>query len=393
MSLLHQPYRRFAAYVTTLTMLGFSSLLSSCGSPDERARDSTPDMGNVGAEIVTFEETASTCRDCIELEPIVVLGDSTGDGYLEAAEYMTRDSLGNYWVGQRNTVKVFSSNGTFLKQVGRSGGGPMEFSGLAAPAYVDDEGRVHIIDLGNPRETVVSPDFELAAETRLPGFVQAAVPLPDGRRMAVNMVLETPDQIGLPLHIIEGSQILRSFGRTENSGVVTPLDLQRVVTTDAAGRIYSAPPYDYVIEVWSDEGEKIRAFTGPRLNETEPLPGSFSPDNPPPNRIFSLHMDEAQRLWIARWVLRPDWRENMVEAAAPNGRIQFKPKDDSFESIYRSRIDVIDSEDGSMIATMERDELITGFMDDALVFENRLAENGNPQLAVWRVDLTDPNAR
>ena len=162
MSFLHQPYRRLAAYVTALTMLGYSGLLSSCGSPDERARDSTLDMGNVGAETVTFEETASTCRDCIELEPIVVLGDSTGEGYLEETEYMTRDSLGNYWIGQRGTVKVFDATGTFVKHVGRDGSGPMEFRGFAAPAYTDEEGKVHIFNSGNLRETVVSPDFELA---------------------------------------------------------------------------------------------------------------------------------------------------------------------------------------------------------------------------------------
>ena len=104
------------------------------------------------------------------------------------------------------------------------------------------------------------------------------------------MVLQTAEQIGLPLHIIEGSQILRSFGQTQSSRAVTPFDLQRVVTTDAAGRIYSVPPYHYAIEVWSDEGEKMRAFTGPRLNETEVLPEAWSPDNPPPNRIFSVRV-------------------------------------------------------------------------------------------------------
>ena len=83
----------------------------------------------------------------------------------------------------------------------------------------------------------------------------------------------------------------------------------------------------------------------------------------------------------------------MVEATLPNGRIQFKPKDDSLQSIFHSRIDVIDPDSGLLIASTERDELIAAFIGDALMVEYRLSENGNPQLAVWRVDLTDPNAR
>lgn len=377
MSILHERYLRLVAYVATLTTLSYSSLLVGCSSSDERGRD-------------------SACDNCIAFEPIAVLGDSAGDGYIEETEYMTRDRLGNHWVGQRGTVKIFDSTGRFVRNVGRPGQGPMEFSGFIAPRYTDERGRVHIFDTGNLRETVVGPDFKLVAEATLPGSIGSVAPLPDGRRRVVNMVLETADGIGLPLHIIEGSQVLRSFGATEStesSGIVTPFALQRVLATDAHGRIYSTPPYEYVVDVWSDEGEKIRTFTGPILNETKPLPGSWSPDNPPPNRIFSLRVDDAQRLWVVSWIRRPDWQKNMIEAPLPNGTIQFKPKDESLQSIFRSRIDVIDLDRAAVIASTERDELMAIFIDDAFLVEYRLSENWTPQLVVWRATFVNPSVR
>lgn len=76
---------------------------------------------------------------------------------------VVRDSLGNYWVGQEELIKVFDAQGEFLRAVGRRGEGPMEF-GRAWPTHVDASGRVHVVDTDNRRISVIDQSFTLVEE-------------------------------------------------------------------------------------------------------------------------------------------------------------------------------------------------------------------------------------
>ena len=167
-----------------------------------------------------LDTEAALCDDCIELAHVTRLGsDELGPGFLVdrgTMEYVVRDGQGNFWVGQNEEIKVFDPDGEFLRAVGRGGGGPMEF-GRAAPMHVDASGRVHVFDTDNLRVSVIGRDWTLVEEKMLPTLVSAEAPLDDGARYVVQATIAEPGREDMPLHIIDHTGVLKSFGARDES--------------------------------------------------------------------------------------------------------------------------------------------------------------------------------
>ena len=214
-------------------MVGAVAFTLGCAPSDSPSGEWSDVTDSTAAR--TLVESPSICNDCIVVEQVVVMGDTAGPGFVVEAMSATRDSLGNYWVGQADAVKVFDAAGRFVRQVGRAGQGPMEFGRFPAPLYTDADGRVHIMDRRNIRETIVGPKFELFADRRLPGLVQAAAPLANGR-LVVNLLLPTNGSAGFPLHIVEGPEVLHSFGGSVDGSPRLPSQFtsRRFLATDTA---------------------------------------------------------------------------------------------------------------------------------------------------------------
>ncbi len=362
--------------------------LAACGGADSAQGRSDWTHVTDSTEVRTLTESPSLCRSCITLKRVVVLGETRGPGYLEWTQWATRDSLGRYWVGQRGTLKVFDAAGTFVRQVGRGGKGPLEFN-RPHLMHTDSGGNVHVLDPGNLRETVLKPDFALYEERRLPGFVHAAAPLREDHRYVVNMLVQTPAGLGMPLHIIEGPHIVHSFGLpTDPVQFLDAFRLQRLVATDHKSRIYSAKWLDYSVDVWTPEGRRITGFAGQTLNDTEARAGPWSLDNPPGNRLIAIRVPREGQLWVTSWRLRENWRDRMEERVRPDGQVLLAPRDDSLNSIFRSRIDLIDLRSASIVASTDREELFEGFVGDGLLMQVQYVESGAPRLIIWSVEAT-----
>ena len=370
--------------VSLLLAVASVGWLSGCGVPDSRRDLTTLQDSTATMDIL---ESSATCGSCITVERIVALGDTIGPGYINWSRYVTIDDSGNYWVGQQQegVVKVWDVEGRFLRQVGRRGDGPMEFH-RPAPVRTDSEGRVHIVDLDTGRETVVNADFSYYSDNSLrPGYYQLAVPLAEDGRYLVNMSRITAELVGLPLHIVDGLAILHSFGM--ETGISLLRDPLRVLTIDGQGRIYSAQPDNYLIQVWSQSGRRILGLRGPTLNEKEAVSALWSPDNPPRNQIYAMQVDDEQRLWVISFVLKDDWQDHMEERVMPNGQIAYGPTDDNLREIYQSRIDLIDLTSGSLIATGHHAPLLEAFVGPGLMLENVSHERHDPQMLVWHLTV------
>lgn len=362
--------------------------LGGCGSPDS-PRDLTTLQDSTA--IVDILESAATCSSCITVDRVVTLGDTIEPGYIDWSIYAAVDDLGNYWVGmpQESVVKVWDAEGSFLRQVGRRGDGPMEFR-RPAPVGTDGEGRMRVVDLANGRETVVNADFSYHSDRSLfPGFYQVAVPLGADGRYLVNTSRTTAGSEGVPLHIVEGLDILHSFDQME--GIEGPGFAPRVLAVDREARSYSARALgDYLVRVWSESGGRILGLRGPRLNEREASRGAWSPDNPPHSRIFAMQVDGEHRLWVLAHVRRDDWLDHLEERVMPNGGIAHVPTDDDWGYVFESRIDLIDLDSGSFIATRRHDALFEAFVGDGLAIENTETEGAYPQMVVWRLGFDPP---
>ena len=280
-------------------------------------------------------------------------------------------------------MKVWDAEGSFLRQVGRRGDGPMEFQ-RPAPVRTDSEGRVHIVDLDIGRETVVNPDFSFHSDRSIyPGYSHLAVPLGEDGRYLLNMGTTRAGLVGMPLHIVDAPDMLHSFDRME--GLDAPGFAPRVLAVDRRRQIYSARSDDYLIQVWSESGRRILGLSGPRLNEREASREPWSPDNPPRNRMYAMQVDDEQRLWVISSARKDDWQDHMELRRMPNGRVAYAPIDDDFREIFQMRIDLIDLASGSFIATRRHDSLLEAFIGDGLVIETVENEQYYPQMVVWRL--------
>ena len=369
-------------HAVALLPLVLAGWLSGCDAPD-----SPRDLAALQDSTATVEilESSAMCADCITVERVVTLGDTTGPGYINWSRYATVDGSGNYWVGQQqeSVVKVWSAEGIFLRQVGRRGDGPMEFH-RPAPVRTDGEGRVHIVDLDIGRETIVNADFSYSSDRSIyPGYAHLAVPLGEEGRYLLNMGTTRAGLVAMPLHIVDGPDVLRSFDRM--MGLDDTGNALRVLAVDGRKRIYSAHPDYYLIQIWNESGRRILGLSGPRLNEKEPSREPWSPDNPPRNRIYAMQVDDQQRLWVISSARKDDWQDRMEHRVMPNGRVAYVSVDDDSRAIYEMRIDLIDLASGSLLATRRQDALLEAFVGDGLAIENVETELSYPEMVVWRL--------
>lgn len=127
-----------------------------------------PDIANRGT--ASFGEGTCTIPEVsqrkgqMRLEVAVQLTDEDGRGMfmpIAASGRPVRDRLDRYWVGQSDEILIFDPSGKYATAVGTRGEGPFEFRD-ATPFHVDSTGRVHVLDPGNARISVIREDLSLA---------------------------------------------------------------------------------------------------------------------------------------------------------------------------------------------------------------------------------------
>ena len=325
------------------------------------------------------------------------MGTVDGPGYLTSRggiEAVVRDHGGNYWVGQGEWINVYTPSGDFRATVGREGEGPLEFR-YARPLHVDASGRVHIYDITNLRISVVDEALTLVGEKGLvaSSSINSIAPIDDGKHYVIQAWMQTSDRLGLPLHIIDGPQIVRSFG-TEGLGqeptVASQADAKRHLATDGDNNVFAMRHHDYEIEAWSQDGILLGKLEGlPRLDDglRRDARDAASLENPPWHYPVDLHLDANGLLWVLLRYRRSDWRDNSVEIAYPDGEIALAPADMMPTNWYHSRIDVIDLEACARIASEWRDEFFVGFVADGVLAAGETSQAGAPFLNIFHTSI------
>ena len=328
------------------------------------------------------------CTTCVRLEELAVLGDMVGDGFIQWSRVATRDSLGRYWIGQGESLKVYDSAGRFLREVGRRGEGPREF-GRVAFAHADSAGRVHVLDPRNTRESVFDATFALMEERRLPGralSLFSAAALNGG--YVTNIAAELT---GLPfLHLIRGEEVVRSFGMSDATGPHDAFRSLRILAARSDGVIAAARRIAYTIEVWDSSGSRLVEFHHEvGLNEVEvrQVPYNLT-DHPKPHEVMAVRFDNADRLWVLFRMMRDGWERHYEPRQYPDGLVGIRQLPNStLDSIYESRLDVIDLQSGMVVVRAQLPGLFEAFVGDGLLLEQRELPNAEIQLAVWRVTI------
>ncbi len=333
--------------------------------------------------------TAGVCDDCLVVEHEFRIGSVAGPGFVSGRggeDQIVRDGSGNFWLGQRENMNVYGPGGEFIRTVGREGEGPMEFQ-YAYPFHADSAGNVHVWDPLNLRVTIVSPDFALVDERPLAGRqINDMMAIDDGALYVMQTWSSDPANPGQPLHIVDGREVLVSFGAEYGPGDdptgYNPLD-ERYAAAAPDGSILAAHREEYRIEAWSRDGRLLGSLTGPDLENTPFEPGSVTPENPLPNHLSDMHVDASGRAWVSLWLRRPDWVENSEED--PDGGLM--PIGMDILNWFRSRIDLIDVETCTLLASHDQDAFFMDFMEDGLFADVEFSPEGVPLINVKRIGL------
>ncbi len=337
----------------------------------------------------TLVDDPAICLDCITVSNEVMIGEENGPGFLERSGVsMALDGLGRYWVLQREGAKVFAPNGEFLRAVGREGEGPGEFRTVTCLTS-DPEGFVHIFDGENVRVTSFNHDFTVRSTAQTPGPVSRAEILPDGRTYVANMLVTRAANSAKSLHIVNmaDSRILASFALApEGERLVTPT----LLSTDEKGRIYAVQRDSYALDIWSPNGERLGSFERVGLFEPIRPPGlrTRRPGDPPELRSFvaAIRFDAHGLLWVSAWILREDWRDNLIRVERP-GRPPAYTRG-APGTIYKNVVEVIDVGQGKVIARTELgDPFIVGFLSDGRIHGSMDTDGDWPVAAVARLEF------
>ena len=329
------------------------------------------------------------CTTCVQLEELAVLGDMAGDGFIQWSRAATRDGRGRYWIGQGQSLKVYDAAGRFLREMGRAGEGPLEF-GRVVFARADSDGRVHVLDVGNSRESVIDANFALTEEQRLPARFPSlnSVAALNGDYV-VNAWVLSPEGIRLPLHVIRGQEVVRSFGVSDATDPYDVWRSLRILAARSDGVIAAARRFDYAVEMWDSSGSRlVELHHEASLNEVEVRQAPFNlTDHPRPHEVIAVRFDDADRLWVLFHMMRDGWQRHYEPQEFPDGQTGIRRRSDStLDSIYESRLDVIDLQSGTVVARAQLPGHFEAFVGDGLLLQYRELPN-TEQLAVWRVTI------
>ena len=195
-----------------------------------------------------------------------------------------------------------------------------------------------------------------------------------------------PANPGQPLHIVDGRDVLVSFGAEYGPGDdplgFNPVD-ERYAATAPDGSIMVAHQREYRIEAWSRDGRLLGSLTGPDLGSTRFEPGEVTPDNPLPNQLVDLHVDASGRVWVSRLDRRADWVDRSEED--PTGGLM--PAGMDILNWFRTRIDLIDVETCTMLASHVQDPFFLDFVEDGLVSDVEFTPEGAPLVNLKRIGM------
>jgi hypothetical protein len=160
--------------------LGLTLLCSACGGEEAKESSETPNVGETRER--RFVEAG--------LEPLWSVGGGEGDTTLLRPRLMVPAPAGGLyvWDDGHGAVLAFDSAGALAWTAGRKGGGPDEFRRVR-DMETDDAGNLWVLDPGNSRLSVLSPDGRFLRRVPLAavGHAEQVAPLSGARAVLLTM--------------------------------------------------------------------------------------------------------------------------------------------------------------------------------------------------------------
>jgi hypothetical protein len=333
------------------------------------------------------------CEGCsIAVVPGTTFGEIDGPASLLGDPPVRQDSRGRFYAASHATggVLVFDSTRTYFRTIGRRGPGPGEFE-LITAILIDRFDTVYVFDGRHLRATVVSPSHTIIRTVRVPDAPPGggSAILPDGR-FVIASVKAGADRILHPIHVLDRNFMIdRSFGAGDEPIVIRDqLANGRLVAPDGAGRIWSSRLLEYVLELWSANGEKVREirhdadWLPPHVpqrpwREGEPLP-------PPHPSIVGLSVDADDYIWVLGSVVDRNWKPPRVVRV----RAGFLPIDEQTkDEAYDTMIEVFDGRSGRLVASLRHPMSFNQFVSPRTLIHRDEREDGRFLITTYQLRL------
>jgi hypothetical protein len=372
--------------VATVMIIAASIAALGCRVMDKREQ-ATGSAVRIGSEV--------SCRSCsIVVDSVVTIEGAYLGG---PAARIARDKAGMFYLvdGGDKLLKVYASDGRFVRQIGRQGGGPGEYE-LIRNVMVAPAGSINVLDATLGRLSAYSPNGQFLSSAQVPvarGFGMPAAFLSDGS-LVVNIQPTTPADTG---------HTLRLIGQHGND--VRPLDeatfdptkrwlQRRVLWPRAGGGLLVGRPFTFTIEVYGSDLAKVtsitRVDTWIPLHDPEEMPSDGLFDKTPTPQLDAMWEDAQGLLWLDMVVPSPDWtpgppREEVMRRQTATIRetgqtLSSRPR-------YETIIEVVDVERRSVLARYRQDSSIGAPFGWGYFAHGVENSAGVPSLRISRVQL------
>ncbi len=349
-------------------------------------------FGVLGFPLILGHSTASgatnpPCR--ITISPVATLGsDSDPVSPTDFQLTVARDRLGRFYVAPTAepwSIAVYDAGGRFSKLIGRRGEGPGEYQFIMRVLTLPGDSML-VIDVGNGRITLLSPDHQPVRTIRMPGYITDVVPLRDGTMIAHGRVA-TAEGIGFPLHLLsrDGS-VIRSFGsvRPEARRDRPQAGIRKIAAANA-GEVWSRHMDRYEIDLYSVDGVLLRSI---RRDVEWYRPYDYRPGTPrtPPMPVaVGIWQDGPGRLWTMSRIPSDSWRVDRRYPGQPERPI---PPFDKYAHEFETVLEVFDAATGNLLASERVPQFMMGSVGGGMVYSLRATNDGDLRVDVWEVAVS-----
>lgn len=327
------------------------------------------------------------CAGCsIQLTLAATLAPAPSGGGFSVFSDIYRLHDGRYLVANEvpaGELELYSAEGEFIRLVGSSGQGPGEF-GFIREIFRMAGDSIGVTDLTNLRLTVLDENLKVARTAPLPVRHREAVAV--GPHVVVNGKVRTPEHAGYPFHVADGSEIARSFGADTAVFRGDLLGINNRPMTGSPTGMWAAFMGQYVLDHFDPLGVRTKRLVRD-VDWFEPW-GTISlptPDTPPSPQVVRLSADPEGRLWTVLHMASPEWARHLTERVV-DGRTTYSFE--ALDGIYDSVIEVIDPEEGTILATARMDEILFAFADSHHVASVREGPDLLPRIDVWTIAVS-----
>jgi hypothetical protein len=335
-------------------------------------------------------DEGSRCPGCsVEMQLLARLGTEEGDGFVSAPAGIAQWNgmlAVTHWAKQ-GSISLYSSDGAFIRDVGRSGEGPGEFR-FAGRLLVDHD-TLFVLDHSLSRVTALTNEATVGRTASFPtGGVMSWIRLRDGR-FVISADIRLRETVGKPLHLLSANgERLLSFGADTPSVLPDmPHRNQRLLALGPDGTIWSVRRTDYVLEQWAPDGRKLAEL---RRNASWFVPhglGGFRTRNEPAHpTVEAFWIDDAGRAWLAIELPDTEWQDAVARLDDVQGRERWGYTDDN--EYFDTVVEVVDLAQARVIAHGRMEPALTSARFSGAVATYREHDDGTQLIEVWRPRIT-----